>query len=122
MKKIFAGLALAILMFVGSPRVFANHIPMPNLPIGETAVEIKDSHESCGEVVDYFFIDTRHDIVVSWIVVTLNGRWLGVINALTKETWLDRNLDGHLDEYSTIDAVEKKYPTICSVVEKGVQE
>lgn len=109
-------MALAALMIVVVPLAFANHIPMPNLPIGETAYKIQKFQEKCGEAVWYSYKQGGF-----WVVVTLNGNWFAVFfyenQPIPQKAWLIRNLDGHVDEYFD-DAWEvfTKYPTPCDAV------
>lgn len=116
MKKAFVGLMVAVLMTVGAPLAFASNIPMPNLPIGETAYKIQKFQETCGEAIFYSYHQNGF-----WVVVTLNGNWFAVLSYESKpfpqKAWLIRNLDGHIDEYFD-DAwgVFIKYSTICDAV------
>lgn len=117
MKKAFVCLMAAVLMTVGASLAFAHHIPMPNLPIGETAIDIRRSYEHCGKVVDYYFLDTRPSEIIVWIVTTLNDKWLLIAHDDLNKIWLVRDLDGHINEYwEDYDAFLKKYPTFCDAV------
>src|SRR3989344_3353215 len=112
MKKIF-GLILVIILAAGAQSAFANHIPMPNLPIGETAVRIQKFQEKCGKAVYYTYLKDGF-----WVVVTLDDKWLAVISyehkTFPQKAWLIRNLDGHIDEYSEDAlAITIKYPDLC---------
>ena len=115
MRKIFAVLAVLVLL-TGVSRVFANHISMPNLPIGETAYKIQKFQESCGEIVVYAYKQNGF-----WAVYTLNGKWLAVISyenePFAQKAWFIHNLDGHIDEYlDNAMIILTKYPSLCDAV------
>ncbi|MDP2668642.1 MAG: hypothetical protein Q8P07_02295 [bacterium] len=132
MKKILAVLVFLFAMTVFSS-AYANHIPVPNLPVGERAAYIltDNIHYKCGSVTIYRFLS-------GWLIHSLNGKWLAVIR-YDKETaddnvfegvkdmeeiWFDNDQDGHLDEHYTHadEAVlSKKYPDFCSVVRKRAE-
>lgn len=117
MKNVFAWLVLAVLVAIGAPQALANHIPMPDLPIGETAYQITKFQEKCGEVVAYSYKENGF-----WAVYTLNGKWLAVIlydkHGLPEKAWIIRNLDGRINEFLDNFGVLAKYLDICDAVMK----
>ena len=113
MKKIFS-LILAAALFIGAQNAFANHIPMPNLPIGETAARIREGETPCGKLILYEFDS-------GWDIATLMGQWL-MIDYRMEKIWIDRNLDGHLDEYwEDTEKFAEKYPNRCYILDLEYQ-
>ena len=132
MKKILSVLAFLFMMTVFSS-AYANHIPMPNLPVGERAAYILTDNFNfkCGSVTIYRFLS-------GWTIFSLNGKWFAVMryNIETaddnkfdgirdmEEIWFDKNQDGHLDEHHTMEdeaVLSKKYPDFCSIVRKKAE-
>lgn len=97
-------------MLIYAQSVSANQIPMPNLSIGETAYAIERYQYKCGETVWYDFTE--------WFILTINGKWLLVGQKNSLKTWIDRNLDGRLDEFWDDDGSEKKYQNVCDILKK----
>lgn len=120
--KTIAGLILGIFLVVCSGSAFANHLPMPNLPIGETAKDIRVYPNAyCGELVLYFFAEKSSGF--DWIVVTLKTNWLAVLyygdSNAPQKAWLIKNSDGHIDEFIDGEAeIKEKYPKFCDMVKK----
>lgn len=109
--KLFFSLVFAIGLLVGAWSSFANHIPMPNLPIGKTAFNVAYWDTPCGELTAYLIGD--------WQILTIDKSWVRISNYTEGKIWLIRNLDGHIDEYySEFDFYRAKYPSICDAIKK----
>jgi len=111
MKTVF-GLILATAIFVCAQIVSANHIPMPSLPIGETAYNIEEYDYSCGHAIWYDFLE--------WIILTVDDKWVLIGEKNSEKIWVNRDGDDHLDEfYDNGDrGFETKYRNICDIIKK----
>ncbi|MDO8523308.1 MAG: hypothetical protein Q7S12_03445 [bacterium] len=115
MKTILCLLLVGFLL-INASIARANHIPVPNLPIGETAYKIGQYDWKCGKAVWYDFTD--------WYIITINGKLVLIGKRNSDKVWVDRDSDGHFDEFydDGDNAFEAKYHNICDIIEKGAQE
>ena len=131
MRKIAILLSLFALVSLSS-FAHANHIKTPVVPVVEPdnpdiiLVSKKAQPLPCGTLMEEMISDTVG--IELWIVRTWAGaahpfiimRMYRVNEKVEFEVWLDRNSDGHPDEYfdttEAADRFQKKYPTECDAV------
>ncbi len=112
--KTISSLIFGTILFFGAISAFANHIPMPNLPMGNEAIKITEAPHPCGKVTLYEFLDGGS----IWGIWMLNGRWL-MVDKDMEEFWIDKNLDAHLDEkVDNYMDFTIKYPELCDIIKK----
>ena len=133
MRKILVLLSLFAFVSLSS-FAHANHIKAPTIPVVTPdnpdimSVSKKALPLSCGTLVEKMIHDTAK--IELWVINTWAGaahpfiimRMYRVNEEVKFDSWLDRNSDGHPDEYfDTVGAAEsfqKKYPTQCDAVRK----
>ena len=120
MKTGLLALLLGITVMTISLPATANHIKAPAVPDKSLFTLSRELKTSCGVLEVY----TLRDNDSVWSLHYLNGGkhplliWHRVREpmkeALTENMWLDRDQDGHIDEFETnLITMFTKYPTPC---------
>lgn len=95
------------LLLVLTRLALAGPVPMPRLPVGETAGQIETNEVLCGELVLYAY--------ERWDIWTINGKWALIADKEEMKFWFIPKLDGKIDKnnyFENIRAFTAKYPVL----------
>lgn len=116
MKKVLAGLIVAVLM-IGASAIFAAEVTQPQLP-DDGFYDYGYSTWDCGKMLALYYKVNEEE----WRVYILEDKELPLAVRVIKADdstiiWVDRDRDGHFDEqYSDMGDFVNKYPTPCDAV------
>ena len=117
MRKIFISLVVTVLV-LGASLVSAKHIKLPKLPASDKFEQTYEGKLDCGFMKTYAYQEGDDAIWHKFYLENNNNPLLvAKATSVTVENWLDKNRDGHVDEYfASSEALEGKYPTPCDAV------